>query len=187
MHPPLRDRPNRAEEGMSIVEVRIGSVILLVALTAMLGLLMTSTGLSAKARAEALAVKTASAFLEKVRALPYANLTQTRLNSMAYAASGTLGGLTVAGSATMSPRGDRGQATSAPPPHRHVRVRGGRQGPAVAGRHASPGAWGRSRRPPGQAVPEGLEECGPREQRRARLSAARPRSAAHVPVLRGEI
>ena len=122
MHHSLRERTNRADDGMSIVEVLIASVILLVALTAMLGLLMTSTGLSAKARAESLAVKTASAFLEKVRALPYANLTQTRLNSMASAASGTLGGMTVSVSATMTPKWEPSQSPSDPPAHQPTLV-----------------------------------------------------------------
>jgi type II secretory pathway pseudopilin PulG len=108
---------------MSVVEVLVASVILLVALTAMLGLLMTSTGLSARARAESLAVKTASTFLEQVRAVKYAELTTSKLNGLASAASGrTVGGMTVSVEASMTPYWMPSQVSSDPPAYQQIKV-----------------------------------------------------------------
>jgi type II secretory pathway pseudopilin PulG len=107
---------------MSIVEVLIASVILLIALTAMLALLLTSTGLSARARAESLAVTTASRFIETVRQTTYKNLTQTKLNQLATAASGTAGGMTVSITASMTAHYEPSQPASATPAYQEVKV-----------------------------------------------------------------
>jgi len=104
MHVLTGDRPHGADEGMSIVEVLIASVILLIALTSMLGLLLTSTNLSAQARAESLAVTTANKFIETVRQTTYRTLSQARLDQLATAASGTVGGMTVSVAASMTPQ-----------------------------------------------------------------------------------
>lgn len=119
----LRGRRGRTDDsGMSIVEVLVASAILLFALTAMLGLLMTSTGLSARARAQALAVKTASAFIEQVRAVKYADLKPLKLSDLASAASGTVGGMTVSVEASMAPYWMPSQVGSGPPAYQQIKV-----------------------------------------------------------------
>lgn len=111
------------DAGMTIIEVLVASAVLLLALTAMLGLLMMSTGLSARARAQALAVKTANSLIEQVRGLKYSDLTQTRLDQLASAASGTIGGMTVYVEASTTPTWTPSQSPSVDPPaYQQVRI-----------------------------------------------------------------
>ncbi len=107
---------------MTIVEVVVALAILLFGLTAMLTLMLTSTGLTAKARAEGLAVNKANQFIEQVRAQKYSDLSQGKLNLLAAAASGTVGGMTTVVTATMTPYYEASQPASATPAYRSVKV-----------------------------------------------------------------
>jgi len=122
MHRSLQDRTNHNDDGMTVVEVVFAAAILLVGLTALLGMLMAGTGMSARARAQGLAVKTANQFIENVRAQKYLDLNQSRLNDLAAASSGTVGAMTTSIVASMTPHYEASQTSSTPPAYQAIRV-----------------------------------------------------------------
>lgn len=122
MHDMPRTRDARSDAGMSVVEVLIASVILLIALTSMLALLLTTTGLSARARAMSMATTSANKFIESVRDTDYSTLNQSKLNQLATAASGTVGGMTVSITASMTAHYEESQDSSGSPAYQELRV-----------------------------------------------------------------
>jgi len=95
----------RADDaGFTLVEILVASAIMFFVATALFGLVSTSTLLSVTAKADAVAVNAANSFLEQVRRLAYADVTQTRVNTLARASSRTIDGITVSVTATVTPQ-----------------------------------------------------------------------------------
>ena len=120
--PPVQTVNHRHDDGMTIIEVVIASAVLLFALTALLGLLAVSTGMTAKAKTQTVAVNRANSFIEQVRAADYLTLNQAQLNAIAASNAGTTGNVAVSVAASMTPFWIAGVPTSGPPSYIKVGV-----------------------------------------------------------------
>lgn len=116
--------------GFTIVEVLISSAILFFVATALFGLVSTSTLLSVTAKADSIAVNAANTFLEQVRRLPFDQITQARINTLAAASAVTVDGVAVSITATVTDQWLPGQVpASEASPYRRVAVRVTATGP----------------------------------------------------------
>lgn len=70
----MRGRGESGDEGFSLVELMVASFILLFALTALLGLIMTSTRMGQLAKQQAALTNSVNAYVEYVRSLPFAEV-----------------------------------------------------------------------------------------------------------------
>jgi len=137
------------DRGFTVVEVTISAAIMFFVATALFGLVTTSTMLGVTAKADAVAVNAGNAFLERVRQLPYDQVTQTRVNALAADSSATVDGIAVSIRATVTPQwfGDQNPA-HVPAPFKHVAVTITATGPAgrpftlTTGTYVGNIAWG---------------------------------------------
>ena len=114
----MTPRRQANDGGFTVVEIMISSAILFFVATALFGLVATSTMLSVTAKADTIAVNAANTFLEQVRRLPYAQITQASINTLAARASEvTVDGVRVSVSATVTPQWlpEQNPATTAAP------------------------------------------------------------------------
>lgn len=119
-----------SDDGFTIVEVLISSAILFFVATALFGLVSTSTLLSVTAKADTIAVNAANTFLEQVRRLPFDQITQARIDTLAAASATTVDGVAVTITATVTDQWLPGQVpASEASPYRRVAVRVTATGP----------------------------------------------------------
>lgn len=126
-------RARNDESGFGIVEIVVASLILFFVATALFGLVSASTRLSITSKADTVAVNAANSFIEKVRELTFADVTQARINALAAASSTTVGGIHVSLIATMTPQwlSDQDESTDSPA-YLYVTVQATAEGPIGA-------------------------------------------------------
>jgi prepilin-type N-terminal cleavage/methylation domain-containing protein len=73
----MKSRPTARDEGFTLVEVLLAMVLIVVVMTALLGVLVSSLSTIAQARQRQTATALATQALERLRALPYDEVTQT--------------------------------------------------------------------------------------------------------------
>jgi len=119
------------ERGFTVIEVVVAAAIMFMAATALLGLVATSVTLSVKAKANAIAVAAGNSVIEQVRGLAFDSVTQSSIDALAAAASGTTSGITLTVTGTVEDRwlDDQDPATQ-PPGYKYVEVLVSAQGPS---------------------------------------------------------